>query len=517
MRLTWIFLAICCLAAGAWAQQAVESRLVRVVLFKQGYGLMVREVTLPAGAREVTIADVPAPVHGTFWVTGSPKQLEKLTVTATTGDREATVPAVTLVELLRANIGEQVEVKTKEGWIAGSLRAMPDARREAARPPARPEERYRQSFTAPTAEANLLVMQTAQGMTALPVSSIEQVRKAAGAGELKMSFTRSTPGAVLRLHSDDQGGSLQIGYLTYGVTWAPSYRLDLETSRLLGKAVLINEAEDLDTPELSCVAGFPNLKFTNVDDPLNLQVSMAQFFAALQNPDHRSEAAVMTQVVTMNAMMPSTRMIGGQRGLPSDTPADMYLYRFNDVQVGLGDRIYLPLLDQQIACKDVYTWSPLGGSDVWHVVRLINYGKIPWTTGPLLINEGESLLGQDILNYTPPGASTEVRITKAINVYTTYQPETKGGGETVVINKVKYKKFETVGKLHVVNGTGRQIHLEISMLVTGDMVSTSVKPTSVVELPRTSVIHARQQLTWEVDIAAGKAQDISFTYKHYLR
>jgi hypothetical protein len=523
------------LLVGAQAQQVVTSRLQRAVLFKQGYGLLVREVTLPAGVADVTIADMPAPVHGTFWVLGAPRQLAALTVTAAMGERQKTVPAVTLPELLRANIGEQIEVKAYEGWISGTLLSVAVDRR--ARPARNPEDPYQREASEQARTADLLVLRTAEGTVALPVSHVAQVRKAQGAGELKMTFTHQEPGAVLRLRTDGQGGTLQIAYLTYGLTWAPSYRLELGsgTAHLLGKSVILNEAEDIETPELACVAGFPNMKFAQVIDPLNPQVSLAQFFASLRQPGEDARPGVTSQIaVTFNTAPPATRVtLPGLALSPGDT-ADLHLYRFRNVTVAEGERVYLPLLDQQVTYKEVYRWNPRGAldtaerdadavenqdtsRDVWHLVRLHNTGAIPWTTAPVMITQGDALLGQDILNYTPGGSTGEIRITKAINVKTHLQEETEGGAETTVINKITYRKFTMTGTLHVSNGTGKAIYLEINLPVTGDLISTSLKPTSTIELPRTDIANAHRAVTWETTIPAGGSLEIVYTSKVFLR
>jgi len=520
-------------AIGACAQQDAASRLTRVVLFKQGYGLMVREVTLPAGAKEVRVADMPAPVHGTFWIVGTMEQLAKITATATTGDRVQSVPAVTLPELLQANVGEVIEVKTPDGWTSGTLLSVAENRNRAEKSAAlNPERAYLRAMA--TDAANLLVLKTAQGPTALPVSSVMQVRKPAGTGELTMTFSRKEPGAVLRLRSDGQAGTVQICYLTYGITWAPSYRLELGngTARMSGKAVVINDIEDINTPELACVAGFPNIKFANVLDPLSMQVSMSQFFASLQYGGSAEPPPVMGQMaitansaVAYNDIRPITHMPRtAPPTLPNDT-ADMHLYRFQDVTVGTGDRAYLPFLDKQIASKEIFRWNPrayrYGGEDsaseVWHLVRLINNTNVPWTTAPLMITQGDALLGQDILSYTPPGAHTEVRITKAINVKATLQEESAGGAESVVINKVTYKKYLTTGTMHVTNGTGKTIRMEINLDVDGDVTATSQKPLSMIELPRRDIANPRKALTWETMVPAGQTLEITYTYKQFLR
>lgn len=72
---------------------------------------------------------MPVPVHGTFWLL-TPASITLQSVIAAEGELTHTVAAVTLPELLRANIGEMVEVKTADGWLKGKLVSVAEDRTE---------------------------------------------------------------------------------------------------------------------------------------------------------------------------------------------------------------------------------------------------------------------------------------------------------------------------------------------------------------------------------------------------
>ncbi len=535
----------------AFAQQSLPSRVVNVALFKQGYGCIVREVTIPAGESEAVIADMPIPVHGTFWIL-TPAAITLSSAIAAEGERMQVVPAVTLSELLHANIGETVEVKTADGWLKGKLISMAENRTEKdSDAPAIPTNAQNSSpwyYRAPAPvttstpvvmAGNLLVLETPDGETALPVSAITQLRKPAGSGALKVQFTRTTDGATLHLHTRGPGGVVSIAYLTRGLTWAPSYRLDIAgaTAHLQGKAVLINDAEDLVSQQLSCLAGFPNMKFSHVIDPLALKENVAQFLSSLQQPaddgSRGRNGAVMTQVMANSAYIPE----GG-----SDTPQpelgsneDVHQYRFKDVAIKQGERAYLPLLDQQVAFSDLYRWDVRDlrentyrwyepradeqtpqAEDVWHAVRLKNAGKLPWTTAPVMVTSGDQFLGQDILYYTSAGSSTLVNITKAMEVKASFSENTLGHNETLEIGGHTYTVYKVAGKLQVNNFKGEKVNLVINKKLTGDLIESSIKPTTVKEEPRTEIANPHRTVTWEVEVPAGKSLEIDYKYKVYI-
>merc|ERR1719431_1473510 len=82
--------------------------------------------------------------------------------------------------------------------------------------------------------------------------------------------------------SSDLGASLS--YLTKGLTWAPSYSVlmdkESKTVKLEGKACLLCDLPFLDgdsIPEISLVAGEPNMEFQHLSDPLASGVSAEVF------------------------------------------------------------------------------------------------------------------------------------------------------------------------------------------------------------------------------------------------
>jgi len=533
----------------ASAQQSLTSRIVSAALFKQGYGCIVREVTIPAGEKESIIADMPVPVHGTFWLL-TPTVITLKSAIAAEGARTQVAPAVTLPELLRANIGETVEVKTGGSWLKGKLVSIADNRTEKSTiAPAIPASQpaygyyYRQSeaTNAPVVTTgNLFVLETPDGQTALPVSEVMQIRKPAGTGALKMQFARTRDCATLHLHTQGQGGVLSIAYLTRGLTWAPSYRLDLSgtAAHLLGKAVLINDAEDLQAQDLACLAGFPNMKFSQVVDPLALQENVAQFLTALQQSSENNARtgrsnSVMSQVAMNSAYTPEGAAVAPPSEMgPSE---DIHQYRFKDIALKQGERAYLPLLDQQVAFSDLYRWEVRDlrentyrwyeqredeqipqAEDIWHAVRLKNPGKIPWTTAPVAVTSGDQFLGQDILYYTSAGGNTLVNITKAIDVKAKFTENTLDHSGYIALGGHNYRIYVVAGKLLVNNFKGEKITLAINKKLTGDLIETSIKPTSVTEAPRTDIANPHSTVTWEVAVPAGKSMEIDYKYKVYI-
>src|SRR5262245_14349407 len=90
----------------------LTTKLVAASLFKNGLGFMAREGALPRGDVTVLVEGLPAPAHGTFWV--YPRDPGSAVTDLVAFERESTqsMPAVSVAELLEANVGESVEIRS---------------------------------------------------------------------------------------------------------------------------------------------------------------------------------------------------------------------------------------------------------------------------------------------------------------------------------------------------------------------------------------------------------------------
>jgi hypothetical protein len=534
------------LAVAAFAQQALTSTVTSVALFKQGYGVIVREVTLPAGQTESIINDVPVPVHGTFWIQTAPA-VGLTSVLATEGDKPRTVPVVSLAELLRANVGEKVELKTMDGyeadggWVAGKLLSVAENReaagtRYASQPDifgrTYPSSNYSSYNPLAAGAADLVILQQDTGPLALPLSSIRQIRKAAADGPLKTTLALKETGAVLKLRSNGTGGKAIISYLTRGLTWAPSYRLDVAgvKGRLTAKATLLNDVEDLTVPTLSCMAGFPNLAFSGVVDPLAGQSSVESFLSSLASPGGSTRGSMITQqAVMMNSYSPYNEM----PTLPATAAGeeDLFSYPLKNITLANGERAAYTLFEQDVDYKDIYRWeaadinnttdpyryrstdTPQQAQDVWHALRLTNTGTQPWTTAPILLCKGDTFLGESTMYYTSVGGESTVDINKALDVHAENEETTLQKIGDIIINHSTYSTYAISGTLTVKNYKKEIVHMVVTKHMTGTPTESSIKPTQNDEQLRLNAVNATRTLVWEFDVAPGGSMEVTCKYK----
>jgi hypothetical protein len=139
-----------------------------------------------------------------------------------------------------------------------------------------------------------------------------------------------------------------------GLAWSPSYLLELgegDTSKLTGKAVVVNDLEDLDETEVKLVIGFPNIEFAGVDSVLAPSLTLEAWANMLRGAaasSSRSQAPVMLQQVRTVASPADVSYSGGSLGLEGQGSEDLFVYEVGRMTLGKGERAYVPLSSQTV-------------------------------------------------------------------------------------------------------------------------------------------------------------------------
>ena len=157
----------------------LKTKLIVASLFKNGVGFMTREAELPGGDVKMLVEGLPAPAHGTFWVYPRGTAVVRDLV-AFERESSQSMPALSVAELLEANVGETVEVRLSgKDTIQGTIVAVP-ANRPAAPPSTSPGRYPHVAGVQPGETASLVLVQTANGMVALNKKTIEHIIRVGG-------------------------------------------------------------------------------------------------------------------------------------------------------------------------------------------------------------------------------------------------------------------------------------------------------------------------------------------------
>jgi hypothetical protein len=528
-RASWIVLTVSALSlfsrpVVAAGPVPLETRTRAVALFKNGLGFVTREAVLPARPGTLLVEGLPVPVHGTFWawLPGRPEGLREIRAFERRVPERMT--ASSLAELLEANVGRVVELGL------GGNESVKGKLLKVEAPPGAAPSGWRESLRPGPPPATLVLLETAKGTVAVDRSRVQRVDGDPG---LWTEFERERRGAALQFDVAGQGGDrVRIEYLARGITWAPSYALELPATgaaRLTSKAEVINELEDLQDVRMSFVTGYPNLAFSGVDDPLGMRGDLAAFLRSLRAP--AGEGDVGSQVMRQSIVM-SNDADGSGPGystepLTGQSREEMFFYERPGVTLARGERAYYPLATQEVPCEHVYELTLEDGllaqdreapQEVWHNVRLTNTGATPWTTGPVMITQQGELLAQDLLNYADAGRKTTVRITKALDLQATaaeQEVDRKRGAAT--FGGWAYDLVQVRGRVEVTSYKARDVVLTVNKRLSGEVVSSA--PAARVEATARGLkaVNPSVNLAWELPVKARGQVTIEYAYRLYVR
>jgi len=526
------------------AEPALPSTVTQAALFKNGLGFFTAQTVLPEDTTAFTITPMAAAAHGTFWVS-YPQAAGTVRLVAGEEDATEEIPAISVEELLRANVGEMLHVTMGDKTVSGKLTYFAENRPgQTPEPypfggqPARQEERARM----------VLIETEDQGVLAVDPSRITSVRFN---GNAKTTFSVMRKAVTLHVQMEypAAGETLTTSYLAKGMTWAPSYLVDITDAAmatLTAKAEIINEAGDLQDTMVQLVTGFPHWQFADIVSPLAMKTNLAEFLKALQEGSDRQDrerrhgvlSNVMTQTVSLPGMAGETPMPAYGTAQQGQTTEDLFFYPLHGVNLRKGQTGYYGLFTEKVPYQHVYRWEipdyvgendvysysynsepkPQPQEEVWHCLRLTNDTKAPWTTAPAQTMKDGFILGQDTLNYTPASAKALLKITRAVNVKAEQNElEINRKREALKHYEQYYDLITLEGKLQVMNMQDKAITLEITKTLSGEVIQ--MNPEAAMEKPAKGLrrMNSMTKLTWSIDLAAGEQKEISYQYKVYVR
>lgn len=361
----------------------------RVVAFKDGYALIVKSATGAAdGHGRVFTDDVPDAVLGCFWATsedGSAIPMRAEWVENKT-ERTADASCVTMIELLRANVGKRVELtlsarsgKDEPERVSGTIREVLErpapvegAAVPAVQPGAQPSPSDAPEGTTITEIApvggQFVAIDTDHGKVVVPIAEVREVSgpDVATKFDRHERVTERHKRLTLESGQAERKVSLRILYFAPGVRWIPTYRLEgieSEQPRLSLQAEIMSELDGLGDAPIDLVAGVPNFRFKAMASPLSLERTLRNALVAAQP----SGMAGMARSQFSNAVF-AQRAGGWHEEDESATAAasappeiggageqDLYVYTAGTHDLAKGSRLTLPLWSQPAPLRHIYT------------------------------------------------------------------------------------------------------------------------------------------------------------------
>jgi len=558
LMLTAAWCVLCCansaLGAGGESENATL-RIERVALFKNGLGFVTSSAALPDGATTVRLGQLPVPVFGTFWV-GYSKEVALRSLVTTLEELEERVPSQSLMDLLQANAGSKATIRTgpgEEDVVTGVIQPI-DSEGAYSRPPTpyfmdarRPSDPYGRGAP-PAQRGTLVLLKTDKGIVALNPNSILRADLESENAVRSTKVTLKRPAIRMELERPAADGKVSITYLARGVTWCPSYLIDLSDpaiARLSAKALVMNELTDFTGITLELVTGFPNIKFGELFSPVAMSQNLADFLNSIaggRTEEGRQDRYMLRQQRAMTNVadfgpFESLPVPGYSTAREGTISEDLFLYPVQDFTLKKGDTACIPLFSSDMPYKHVYTWTigdVLEGDpqrntnvpreddkkaeEIWHCCRPVNNLKMPLTTAAAEFLADGRFVGQDVCFYTAPGAETTIRINQAMNVLAEQaEVETERTRNAQVFNGYQHDLVRIRGELKLRSKIDKAVSVEISKNLSGEVLEKSLDAKDVQTAKGLKQVNPRHVLTWEVELQPGEAREISYVYQVYVR
>ncbi len=547
---------VCCLfcntsliLAGDDKSQDAKLRVEKLTLFKNGLGFVVSHVVLPENAQKIKIGQLPIPSLGTFWV-GYPKEVKLQNLVTSMEELEETTSVQSMSQLMQMNTGRKATIHTSDRDIEGTILSVKSE--TVNQPPQNPyfmgPHRSQNPYGTPDqtfSSSDLVLMKTDKGVVALSPGSILRAEFSDADPVSVMKSKQMCPSINMNIQKPAGGAEISISYLTRGVTWTPSYLIDLsdpETAKFSAHAIIVNEVTDFKNVKVQLVTGFPNIKFGEILSPIAKSQTLAEFLNALSGA--RTARSVDRYMIAQQALMVNSAVSESDESsvAPAYSTAaegvvaeDLFFYPVKSMTLLKDETAWIPLFTADMPYKHIYTWKiedfltkedryqseqqdRKNVEEVWHSCRLVNSLDMPLTTAAAEFMTDGEFTGQDICYYTAPKGETTIRINKALNVQADQaEIEVDRKRNASVFHGTQYDLVTVRGELKIKNILNKDIDIEITKELSGELLESRPRCKDVRTAKGLKQVNPKHVLTWEIEMSSGAEQNVTYQYQVYIR
>ncbi len=517
MRIQLVLSLICTALTSSTVLAGPQEKTVAAGLFKNGLAVITREYSVPGPGSHVFKA-LDSPVHGTLWIESDVPVVARSgteTVEIAPGEVATAGPGQVLV-------GREVEIGLRTAGatpFTGVLIAVPG-------PVLRESLDYRSGN--PVGVPSAMYVIEREGLRSyLAPDIVAYVRALEPAGAVKEERS------VLVLDVGEGAPNptvIRVRYLTHGLSWAPTYRLDLidaHNLRIAQSAAIRNELEDLEGVALDLISGFPNVEFLQVTSPFATDATWSAFLAQLaQEP--AAFSGVVTQQILSNNLSPM--YAPGPPALPSFTPddgADIHYEAIGAQSVKRGGALVLTTGEATSPYERVVEWTvdrrqemnadaEAAQEAMWDAVRFQNPFSFPLSTGPAMVESDGRFLGSKTIRWTSPGGTALAYVSKALSVRGDYEELELSRREIVELGHPAIQST-VQGKLTVRNQRADAVAMIIHEEFDGTLRHADGEPESVVGAVGPGRRNQSTRLTWNLTLAPGEERVITLEYLMIVR
>ncbi len=502
-------LSVAGLAASSAFCSEMEMKPTHACLFKNGYGRLQLQGVLPAG-KNVCLNGLPdSAVFGSLWWKAD-DSVKVNRLYAEKRDIMAETQEFGMLGFLAANQGKMATFWLECGEQAKGVFEVKD---------------------------DHLVVKTEEGIVVLDGDIVRRAKIHGDNISMQSLEKKEAVALTLELEAPAPGKAFSAECLSFGLSWAPSYRLELgeaDSAQLFFSATVVNDLIDLEDVQLELVFGYPALGDTERISPMLAPQDLKSFLGM-----EHAEALGRLPLYARHANNSPTMMTahsGGSSGSLADSVAqkeDLFFYGIPAFSCPKGGRVCQRIFSATTPLCHVYAWnvpeqdeinrwlrlSPdkrLAGAtpmDVWHCVRLKNNTGMPWTAGVAECQSGGRLVACSQMEFTPVGASALLKLNKTLEAPVSFSEvpiskKQEAGGKLVRTMK---------GTLGISNNSARTMEVEVNKTVAGEPVEASDHGSFSMTVDSSSLRASRGNIKWSFTLAPGEKKELQYAYLHTER
>ena len=547
------------IAAFAGESSDVDLKPVAIAVFKNGLAFVVREGSVKLVAGEVKLPIVPAATLGSLWVAPNDPGTSVEELVAYRYDEIKFAPADSLEQLLQANPGKTVTVTYGQKEYTGEIVGMSDnGKKESPRMDVESGVDVVIQRPAP----QFLLLKSDGKLVALSLGGIGTVSFPTDA-VLRVDHTEQMKALRLRVKGASDHANLTMGYLEKGIGWTPSYLVSLKdekTAEFTLQAVVTNDVENIRDADVFFVVGVPNFSYADIPSPMALEQSLADMMRNAKDRRSNNQSWISNALTgqfqagigvgvgggagSVNQLVSSesgdfSTVVSDLVGAPEE---DLFLYTHSGTTLKRGERATYNVFSTSVNVEHIYEWEipdtsrvdaygnvqnnynnqntpdQAAMNNVWHSLRMKNSTKFPWTSGPGMVISGTKPLAQDMMLYTPKGATSNLKLTIATDVRAS-QKELEVERQANIPRHPSYSvDLVTVeGTLKLENYKAKDVHLLIHKSLRGEVV-TAADDGKAEKIARGIVTdNPESVVSWDLNLKPGEKKTVTYRYKVFVR
>ena len=499
MKFLTSFVLLTCLAVPAIAQE-FKSSPTSVVLYKNGLSWIVEEGRGETETEWTGTSVHSVPLLGTLGV--SPRS-ETRVLEVKGNPRVSAGDASTLPAVMRVRGDKQLWIRSDGGTKTG---------------------RFAGIVNVGSGGNPAVSLETKDGVLLIPVDRIEQIEMQP---EGKAEPVTGDRRVRIKLQGKGEKFHLALTYMTGGIGWIPSYRLEMgqgDQGKLTMNALVINNALDLAAVDTQFATGESTFPFKYLASPLFDAGSATEGImrAVMNQAGDGATGGGSGRYQAMNRLPAQSMFLDSSDDARDVLPSEeTYLYGPAELTLARGERTMLPLGGGKVPARLIYSWKvPLSlgdqerGTDAWLAALVTNKLGFPLTTGPILITKSGRPLGQGVVNYTHKGGEAVVPISIASAVLCKAEEKEEDRSNTSLkFMGSRWTKVKVQGTLTINNRRGRDITIRVEKPIMGKVTAASKAGKVDEQIASTRDPNPRSSIRWTVDVKKGKEVKLTYEYE----